>query len=123
MLVNHTTGETLASTVRLCNTFWTRLRGLMFRPSLRPDEAYLFCYGRESIAETSIHMFFVSFSIAVLWLDAEYRVVDKVLAKPWRPYYASEKPAQFFVEGLPALLEKAQVGDVLQVEEVTRWKR
>jgi len=120
VLVNRTTGKKLASTVRLCNTFWTRLRGLMFRPPLCSDEAYLFCYGRESIAETSIHMFFVSFSIAVLWLDAEYRVVDKVLAKPWRPYYASEKPAQFFVEGLPALLEKVQVGDVLQVEEGAR---
>ena len=117
MLVNRTNGETLASSVCLCNTFWTRLRGLMFRPSLRPDEAYVFCYDRESIAETSIHMFFVSFSIAVLWLDAEYRVVDKVLAQPWHPYYASEKPARFFVEGLPVLLEKAQVGDVLQIEE------
>lgn len=117
MLVNRTTGEKLASSVRLCNSFWTRLRGLMFRPRLCPDEAYLFCYDRESTAETSIHMFFVSFPIAVLWMDAEYRVVDKVLAKPWRPYYASKKPAQFFVESLPALLEKAQVGDVLQIEE------
>jgi uncharacterized membrane protein (UPF0127 family) len=119
VLVNQTTGETLASSVRLCNTFWSRLRGLMFRPLLRPDEVYLFCYERESITETSIHMFFVSFPIAVLWLDAGYQVVDKVLAKPWRPYYASGEPAQFFVEGVPALLGQAQVGDVLRFEEGT----
>ncbi len=117
MLVNRTTGETLASSVRLCNTFWTRLRGLMFRRPLGSREAYLFSYDRESVAETSIHMFFVTFPIAVLWLDANRRVVDKVLAKPFRPYYASERPAQYFVEGVPALLDRVRVGDELIVEE------
>jgi uncharacterized membrane protein (UPF0127 family) len=65
-------------------------------------------------------MFFVFFDIAVLWLDAERRVVDKVLAKPFRPYYASRKPAQFFVEGDPGLLGQAQIGDRLAFEEADR---
>ena len=113
MLVNRTTGETLASQVRVCDTFWRRLRGLMFRPALDPDEVYVFGYARESTAETSIHMFFVFFPIAVLWLDASQRVVDKVLAKPFRPYYAPRQPAQYFVEGMPGLLEGARLGDEL----------
>ena len=120
MLINQTTGQTLASQVRLCDTFWTKLRGLMFRRALDPDEALVFCYERESTAETSIHMFFVFFDIAVLWLDAERRVVDKVLAKSFRPYYASRKPAQYFCEGDPRLLERAQIGDQLAFEESRR---
>ncbi len=117
MLVNKTTGQKLTGQVRLCDTFWKRLSGLMFRRALDPDEALVFCYGRESTTETSIHMFFVFLHIGVLWLDAERRVVDKVLAKPFRPYYAPSKPAQYFVEGDPRLLEKAQIGDQRAFEE------
>ena len=89
----------------------------MFRRTLDADQVLVFCYGRESIVETSIHMLFVFFSIAVVWLDAERRVVDQVLAKPFRPYYAPSKPAQYYVEGDPGLLEHVQIGDQLAFEE------
>jgi uncharacterized membrane protein (UPF0127 family) len=89
----------------------------MFRRALDPDEVLVFSYSRESIVDAIIHMFFVFFSIAVVWLDAERRVVDKVLAKPFRPYYAPQKPAQYYVEGDPGLLEQVQIGDQLAFEE------
>jgi uncharacterized membrane protein (UPF0127 family) len=85
----------------------------MFRRTLDPDEAFVFVHKRESIAETTIHMFFVFFPIAVLWLDAENRVVDAIEAKPFRPYYAPKQAAQIFVEGVPALLSRAKIGDRL----------
>ncbi len=111
MLINQTTGDTLAGQVVLCDTFWRKLKGLMFKRTLPADCAYVFVYGRESVADVSIHMFFVSFSIAVIWLDREQQVIDKALAQPWRPYYAPKHPAQYFVEGAPELLERVQVGD------------
>jgi uncharacterized membrane protein (UPF0127 family) len=117
VLVNQTTGQRLASRVKLCDTFWTKLQGLMFRRQLDADQVLVFCYRREDVVETSIHMFFVFFPIAVVWLDAERRVVDKVLAKPFRPYYAPKKPAQYYVEGDPVLLEHVQIGDRLAFEE------
>lgn len=119
MLVNLTTGQVLATRVELCDTFWSKLRGLMFRRSLEPNHALVFCYARESVAETSIHMFFVPFPIAVIWLDAQRQVVDQVLARPFRPYYAPRAPAQYFVEGVPGLLEHAHPGDELAFEEYT----
>jgi uncharacterized membrane protein (UPF0127 family) len=115
VLVNRSTGETLASRVNLCDTFWSRFRGLMFRRALCPGQAYVFCYDRESVTDTTIHMFFVSFAISVLWLDAGKRVVDKALARPFRPYYAPRAPAQYFVEGLPELLERVRIGDELDL--------
>lgn len=117
MLVNQTTGQVLATQLRPCDTFWTKLRGLMFRRSLDPDEALVFCYARESIAGSSIHMFFVPFPIAAIWLDAERRVVDQTLAKPYRPYYASRVAAQYLIEGVPELLARTRVGDLLAFEE------
>ena len=116
MLVNQATGQQLALHVRTCNTFRRKLRGLMFRRGIGPDEAYVFVGTRESIAEATIHMFFVFFPIAVLWLDAQKRVVDTALARPFRPYYAPHHPAQYFVEGVPGLLDQVHVGDELNWE-------
>ncbi|MBN1657663.1 MAG: DUF192 domain-containing protein [Anaerolineae bacterium] len=114
MITNRSTGERVAGRLVRCDTFWKRGRGLMFRRGLGEDEAYLFVEGRESVAQTAIHMFFVFFPIAVVWLNRERRVVDKVLAKPFRPYYAPAGPAQYFVEGHPSLLDRVNVGDVLE---------
>ena len=116
MLRNLTTGEALASHVVRCDTFWKRGRGLMFKSSLGLDEVYLFVEGKESVAKTTIHMFFVLFPIAVIWLDREKRVVDKTLARPFRPFYAPDGPAQYFVEGHPTLLDRVGVGDRLDFE-------
>ena len=120
MLANLTRDQTLAARVRICDTFWSRLGGLMFRSAIDPDEAWIFAHPRESIAETSIHMFFVFFPIAVLWLDANKRVVDKTVARPFRPYYASQSPAQYFIEGAPSLLDRVAIGDELSWKEVVR---
>lgn len=116
MMVNATTGETLALSVVRCDTFWKRGRGLMFRRrrAVADGQVYLFLEARESIARAAIHMLFVPFPIAVLWLDRDWRVVDKVLARPFRPYYAPRKPAQYYVEGAPSLLGRVQVGDRLE---------
>jgi uncharacterized membrane protein (UPF0127 family) len=88
----------------------------MFRASLPQDEVYLFIEGRESVIQTTIHMFFVFFQIGVIWLDRDRRVVDKTLAQPFRPYYAPSSPAQYYVEGHPAILEQVRIGDELGFE-------
>jgi uncharacterized membrane protein (UPF0127 family) len=115
-IINLKTGETIARSVVSCDTFWKRGRGLMFRSqrAVAEDQVYLFVERRESVAQTAIHMLFVFFPIAVLWLDRERQVVDKVLARPFRPYYAPSRPAQYYVEGHPGLLDRVNVGDQLE---------
>lgn len=115
MITNVTNGECIARQVVHCDTFWKRGRGLMFRGqgALSGERVYLFVEGRESVAQTSIHMLFVFFPIAVLWLDSEKRVVDKALARPFRPFYAPSRPARYYIEGALALLERVAIGDQL----------
>jgi hypothetical protein len=113
LIKNLTTNETLVRHTVRCDTFWKRGRGLMFRRRIEPDEGYLFVEGRESVAQTTIHMLFVFFPIAVIWLDGERRVVDKVLARPFRPLYAPRAPAQYYLEGDPALLDRVEIGHEL----------
>ena len=115
MIRNLTNNDVLATKVRHCDTFLSRAQGLMFHRPLTKDEALIFVERRESISRAAIHMFFVFFPIAVIWLDADKRVVDKVLAQPFRPYYAPRQPAQYYIEGHPDLLEKVQMGDILEI--------
>jgi uncharacterized membrane protein (UPF0127 family) len=118
ILRNAQTNNVVLARTRLCDTFWCRFRGLQFVRHLPTDEGLLFVTGSESRTNTSIHMFFMFFSIAVVWLDASGTVVDQCLAKPWRPAYAPRKPAQYFLEANPDVLERVKIGDRLKFDEV-----
>ena len=79
----------LLNRIAWCDSFGAKLRGLMFRRSIDADEGLMLVEDRAGIAATAIHMFFVPFDIAAIWLDDDLRIVHTALAKPWRPYYAS----------------------------------
>lgn len=109
-------GSVLPLRVRRCDTFICRLRGLMFRRSLDPEEALLFVAEAEGRLGVAIHMFFVFFSIGVVWLDAAGGVVDAKVARPFGPFYAPRGPARYFLEGPPELVDWVAVGEVLRIE-------
>jgi uncharacterized membrane protein (UPF0127 family) len=113
MLRNITRDHDITSDVTYCNSFLRRGLGLMFRRSLRKDEALIFRERTESLAATAITMLFVSFPIAVIWLNSDKRVVDKVLARPWRLIYAPCRPACYYIEAHTSVLDKVEVGDKL----------
>jgi uncharacterized membrane protein (UPF0127 family) len=120
MLRNSKTGEIILKQIKLCDTFWTRFRGLQLVTNLPEDEGLLFVTASESRTNTTIHMFFMFFSIGVVWLDSSGKVVDSCLAKPWRPAYAPRQPAQYFVEANVSILNRVNVGDVLRFDEVAQ---
>ena len=114
---NETRGNRLLGHVRRCASFLCRLRGLTFRRALGKDEGLLLVGHRASRADTAIHMFFVFFPIAAIWLDGDGRVVDAQLARPFRPLYVPRAPAIDVLEGPPALLDSVQIGDQLRFGE------
>ena len=109
--------EVLLTRVKWCDTFGARLRGLMLRGSLAPGEGLVLVWSRASVVESSIQMLFVNFDIAAIWLGEDRRVVHTALARKWRPYYASPRPARYVLEGPPSLLGRITVGDLLRFEE------
>ncbi len=109
-------GRPLPLRVRRCDTFRCRLRGLMFRRAIAEDEGLLFIEPTPGRLTAAIHMCCVPFPIGVLWLDEAGRVVDKVLARPWR-VYVPRVAACAYLEGPPALVEWVEVGERLRWEE------
>jgi uncharacterized membrane protein (UPF0127 family) len=108
---NETQGLTLVRRVRRADSFFARLRGLTFRRRLGKEEGLWLVGRHESRADAAIHMFFVFFSIGVLWLDGENRVVDRVVARPFRPFYAPRAPAIGVLECQPEVLNRVEIGD------------
>ena len=69
----------MVSEGRVARTFWSRLRGLLGTDPLRPGEGLLLepC--------NSIHMFFMSYPIDAIYLDAQNRVLHVAAhLAPWQ---------------------------------------
>ena len=104
--------------IKYCDTFLTQLRGLTFRSQLTRDEGLLLVGGRDSRVDSSIHMLFVSFDLAVIWINSAMQVVDKVLAKSWRPAYFSRQPARYVLELHPSRWRDFEIGDTVEFKNV-----
>ena len=117
-IIHRETGQVLIESARWCSSRLCRLRGLQFRRNLKPGEALILVKDKDSIANTSIHMFFVFFPIAAIWINSKGKVTSAQLAKPWRPYYASPEPATFVLETSPDFLDKVAIGDNLDFVEI-----
>ena len=104
--------------IKYCDTFLTQLRGFTFHPRLSRDEGLLLVGTRDSRLESSIHMLFVSFDLAVIWIDSNFQVVDKVLARSWRPAYFSKQPAKYVLEIHPDRWGDYEIGDKVQFKDV-----
>jgi len=105
-------------TIKYCDTFLTQLRGFTFRPRLSRDEGLLLVGTRDSRLDSSIHMLFVSFDLAVVWINSDMQVVDKVLAKSWRLAYFSKQPARYVLEIHPERWGDYETGDIVQFKDV-----
>ena len=90
----------------------------MFRKSIQPDEGLILVQPGESRTSASIHMLFMNFDIAAIWIDRHLKVVDAQLAKKWRPAYFPSAPATYILEVHPSKFLNFNVGDQLIFEDL-----
>lgn len=89
----------------------------MFRSHLDLGDGILLEIGRDSRLDASIHMFFVPFDLGVVWINSASCVVDKVLARPWRPAYFPKEAARYTLEIHPDRLGDYNVGDKVEFRD------
>ena len=75
--------KVIADNVIIYNNFFMKFFGLRFSKPL-DDEAIVFVNKKESKLNTIVDMFFVNFSLDVLWLNKDMKVVDKATLKPFQ---------------------------------------
>lgn len=69
LVLNETRNQPLISEARLADTFWLRLKGLLGTKTLVQGEGLIL------VGEKSIHTLFMGFSIDVVYVDKNYRVI------------------------------------------------
>ncbi|MDX1624437.1 MAG: DUF192 domain-containing protein [Gemmatimonadota bacterium] len=109
-VVNETRGTTLGDRVELADGWWSRLRGLLGRTRLEPGSGLLLVPSR------GVHMYGMSFSIDVAFLDDEGVVVALYPGlSPWSrtPFHPDARAALELPSG--TLSESGtQIGDRLK---------
>lgn len=76
---NLTTGKVIARDLKMVDTFFGRLRGLLATTSLKEGSGIILkpC--------TQIHTFFMLYSIDVIFVDKDFKVLNVIEnMKPWR---------------------------------------
>lgn len=114
---NKNRGITGVLRIKYCDSFMTQLRGLTFRPRLAREEGLILVGKRDSRLDSSIHMLFVPFDLSVIWINSAMQVVDKILAKPWRPAYFSKQPAKYALEIHPERGGDFEIGDRVEFKD------
>jgi uncharacterized membrane protein (UPF0127 family) len=101
---------------KYCKSFWCKLRGLMFTKTINPYSGLLLVEENESKINSAIHMLFMNYDIAVFWLNKAYRIVDKKIAKRWKPVIIPNSPASFTLELHPDRFGDFEINDQLVIE-------
>jgi len=91
----------------------------MFTSSLPENGGLLLVQGSESRLNASIHMMFMRIDLAVIWINKDYSVVDRVLARRWKLAYLPRQAAQYVLETNVSNLSDFSIGDKVRFEETT----
>ena len=116
-IINQSNSDCPPITAKYCDTFLCRFRGLMLQKGISRNNGILLVESGETKVNSSIHMLFMKFDIAAIWLNNDLQVVDKVLAKRWKSLYMPNAPASYTLETHPARLSDFNIGDQLRFDD------
>jgi uncharacterized membrane protein (UPF0127 family) len=114
MYIKNTTRKTLlAKDAKLCKNIFSKTLGLMFSRKIRP---LIFIFKKEKIIP--LHMFFVFYSIDVLFLNKNKIVIE--IKGNFRPFtfYTPKNKVQYIIELEKNTIKKSktEIGDKIEFQ-------
>lgn len=103
-------------TAPYCDTFWSRFRGLMLRPAMPTGSGLVIANASDSRMDSAIHMFFMNFDIAAVWVNSKNSVVDVQLARRWHPFYIPQAAGRYVLELNPDQQAHFKIGDLVEMK-------
>ncbi|MFP4403747.1 MAG: DUF192 domain-containing protein [Candidatus Woesearchaeota archaeon] len=110
-IINKTKNYIISNNCIKYNSILLKAIGLMF--SKKKD--LLFFFKKEQIIP--LHMFFVFFTIDVLFVDKNYKIVE--IKKNFKPfsYYKPKNPAKYIIEISKKKLKNTKINDLLEFKK------
>ncbi|MCE5209454.1 MAG: DUF192 domain-containing protein [Chloroflexi bacterium] len=97
--------------------FWGKLMGLMFKKKFDSLDSIILDQKKDTRLNSAIHMLFMNFDIAAIWVNSDMKVVDTRNAKSWALAYFPKGPARYIIETTPDFLGEYQSGDRLEFRD------
>jgi uncharacterized membrane protein (UPF0127 family) len=110
-IINQTNQTKAPILAKYCQSFFCQLRGLMFRKRIPEDQGLLLVQRSDSKVNSSIHMMFMWMDLAVIWINSEFTVVDRVLARRWKLVYFPKSAAKYVLETGISHINDFSIGD------------
>ena len=101
-----------------CKDFISRLKGLMGKRELKEDKGIILVQKSDSRMDSAIHMVAVFMDLGIVWINSQMIIVDKVVAKSWRPFYMSSQPAMYTLEVHPDRINEFAIHDKVTFHEI-----
>lgn len=120
-VVNESKQQILSRDSQIADSFLKRMRGLLFTKS----SDLVLVSPCEDIASSTIHMFLMTYSLDVIWLDSEKKVVDVKKRIPpfnplkpstWKIYRPKEK-AKYIIELGEGNAKDTEIGDKISFSD------
>lgn len=111
-IINKTRKTVVSEDAKEARSVWSRVKGLMFT---KKPQTLVLVSPQHSIADSSIHMWFMRQPIDVIWLDNDFKAVDLFEnARPWAfKIFKPKVSAKYVVECPVRTIKrtKTKVGD------------
>ena len=102
--------------IRIANTFFSRLMGLMFKKNAKIPLLFEIPERMNRKERSSIHSFFMRFEIVIVFIDKGNAVYEIAKLRPWN-CYIPKKPAKYIVE-----FDKREFNDCLKIGDEVEIK-
>ena len=114
MILKHN-GIRIASKVDIAKNFRSKTLGLMFRKNIPEDYALLFMFKEPEVV--GVHMLFMRFSIDVIFLDMDKKIIASAVLSPWIGY-KQIKMVKYFIEMKQNTIKKygIKTGDIISFD-------
>jgi uncharacterized protein len=110
MLKNISKKQIIVKKTKVCNSIFSKALGLMFSKK-SDDLALIFIFEKEQLVP--LHMFFVFYSIDVIYLDKDKKVVEiKKSFNPWE-FYNPKNKSKYVVELISGKAKDITIGNKL----------
>ena len=104
---------------KYCQSFFCQLKGLMLKKALLHNQGLLLVQSSDSRVNSSIHMMFMRIDLAVIWINSDFKVVDRVLARRWKLAYFPKSAARYVLETGTSHIDEFNIGDKVSFEDVS----
>ncbi len=89
----------------------------MFKKNVPDGQGLLLVQNTDSKINSSIHMMFMRIDLTVIWINSEFTVVDRVLARRWKLAYFPKSAAKYVLETGISHINDFNVGDKVHFED------